>query len=239
MQAVIKKTLVTLAIFLITPIVIIAINWQWQPQSLNSMSKYLFWLTQTAGIPWAILTCAFFPVLFAICLKIKSKVQFIKLVLILAMAILLGQLFKTVIKSYTADSRPFVIWIEKNHHIDDKYFYSLPRSEREAVIEQYVYQSPEIPNWLFQHWKNETGYTFPSGHTLFAATWAFLALLFLNFKRGQNVIGFIIAWAVFIEISRLALGMHHPIDLICGSILAWAIALFTYYVALKWRVIKR
>lgn len=238
MLSVIKQSLITLAIFLVTPIVIIAINWQWQPESLNNTSEYLFWLTETAGKPWAVLTCVFFVIAFMIILQIKSKMQFIKLLLIFIIAIGLGQLIKSVIKNYTADSRPYVLWIEQNYQIDDDYFYSLPRNERQEIIKMHVYHSPQIPNWLYKHWRNETGYSFPSGHALFAATWAFLALLLLNLKRHYICSSLVIAWAILIEISRIALGMHRPIDVIVGSAIAWGIALFCYYLAIKWRVIK-
>jgi len=157
---------------------------------------------------------------------------------VLAISVLLGQTIKSIVKNYTAESRPFVLWIEKNYQVDDKYFYSLPRDERQQIIKQYIYQSPKIPNWLYQHWRNETGYTFPSGHTLFAATWAFLALAFLSFKRHRIVIILMITWAVLIEISRITLGMHHPIDVLSGSILAWLIALLAYYFASKLQLLK-
>jgi len=238
MFSVIKKTLITLAIFLIVPIFLIVIGWQWQPESLNKASEYLFWLTEMAGMPWAMLTCFILPIIFAICLRIKSKSKFIKLLIVLAISVLLGQTIKSIVKNYTAESRPFVLWIEKNYQVDDKYFYSLPRDERQQIIKQYIYQSPKIPNWLYQHWRNETGYTFPSGHTLFAATWAFLALAFLSFKRHRIVIILMITWAVLIEISRITLGMHHPIDVLSGSILAWLIALLAYYFASKLQLLK-
>jgi len=47
-----------------------------------------------------------------------------------------------------------------------------------------------------------------------------------------------ITWAVLIEISRITLGMHHPIDVLSGSILAWLIALLAYYFASKLQLLK-
>lgn len=237
MLKLIPKTLVMLAIFLVTPVVVLALNWQWEPESLNRSSEFFFRMTLAAGMPIAVIMCVFFTLVFARCLKIQTKKQFIKLLIILAIAILSGQVFKSVIKNLTADSRPFVLWIEKTYNVDDEYFYSLPRSERREIIKQYIHNSPEIPKWLYHHWCSETGYTFPSGHTLFATTWAFLALVLLNFRRYPVVISIIVAWAILIEISRLALGMHHPIDVICGAFLAWAISLFSYYLACKWKLI--
>lgn len=238
MLPIIKKTFFVLVLFIIAPIIVMTTNWQWQPESLNAVSHYLFWLTETAGVPWALLTCLFFTLLFALLLKVRSKIQIVKLILILVIAMVVGQLVKSAIKTYTAESRPFVLWIEAEYSIQDEYFYSLPRSERKEIIKEYIYQSPKIPHWLYKHWCNETGYTFPSGHTLFAATWAFLALMLLNFKRHYFVISIIIAWVILIEISRLDLGMHRPIDLIVGAIIAWPVALLSYYLARRWQIIK-
>lgn len=234
-----KKIFVTLILFLVVPIAVIAYNWQWQPDSLTSSDRYLFWLTETAGVPWAILTCLFFTLSFIFLLNVKSKRQMIKLILVLIIAMIVGQAIKSAIKTYTAESRPFVLWIEKQYSVKDEYFYSLPRAERKQIITEYVAQSSQIPNWLYQHWRNETGYTFPSGHTLFAATWAFLALLLLNFKRHYIFIGTSIAWVILIEISRLTLGMHRPIDLIVGAIIALPVALLSYYLAKRWRIIEK
>lgn len=222
---------------MITPITMIAINWQWQPSALNLWSKSLFWLTETGSTPWAIFTCVFFAGIFAICMKPKSKMQLIKLVAVLVIAMLAGQIIKSGIKTYTAESRPFVLWIEDTYQVEDDYFYSLPRSERRDLVKEHVAGSTQIPKWLYQHWRNETGYSFPSGHTMFATTWAFLALVLFNFKRKQMVVGLIIGWAVLMEISRVALGMHHASDLIVGSIIAWLVAIFCYYLAKRWRVV--
>lgn len=78
----------------------------------------------------------------------------------------------------------------------------------------------------------ESGYSFPSGHTL-SATCLALALAFLLWHgaRGRSikVIGtFLLAVAVFaVGMSRLILGVHYPTDVL-GSVLlgaAWLTAL--------------
>lgn len=238
MIAMIKITIAVLAIFLVAPLTVIAISWGWSAQSLNESSRYLFWITESAGSPWAILTSIFFLVLFSYVLANKTKKVFIKLALILILAIAGGQIVKSAIKNYVGESRPFVLWMESKYALDGDYFYSVSRNEREDIIHQYVNNTTEIPHWLYHHWRNETGYAFPSGHTLFATTWAFLALVLLNVKRHYLMIALIIAWAVIIEVSRLALGMHHPLDLVVGSFLAWLIALLAYYFAVKWHIIE-
>lgn len=237
MMLIIRKTIALFAIFLVVPITAVVINWTWIPTSLNGSSKYLFIITETSSFPWAAILSFLFFLLFCFFLKVKSKKQIIQVLFILAFAILFGQAIKSVAKSYFGESRPFVLWMEDQFSVDDDYFYSLPRDDRERIIEEHVEPFTDVPNWLGEHWQDETGYSFPSGHTLFATTWAFLALVLLNFQRHAIIISCFVVWAVFIEMSRLSLGMHHPADLIVGSLLAWFIAIGSYYCARKWHII--
>ena len=236
MRLVIKKTIAVLTIFLIIPLSVTAVNWKWQPTSINSTSEYFFWLTETASFPWAIITSGLLFLLFCLLLANKTK-KTILLLLILVSAMLGGQIIKSLIKQQTAESRPYVLWLAKEYHFNDKQFYSQTRAERKATIEQLLANSNTIPNWLAQHWQNETGYAFPSGHTLFAATWAFLAIALLSFKRHFLIVNAIIIWSLLIETSRLLLGMHSAYDLILGIVLAWVISLICCFYARKWHIV--
>jgi len=69
----------------------------------------------------------------------------------------------------------------------------------------------------------ETGYAFPSGHTLVASAIAF-ALYFINKKVGYIFMFF----ALLIGVARIAGGVHFPIDILGGFTLG---ALVAYLVA--------
>lgn len=237
MGLIIKKTIATLAIFLVIPLVIIAINWHWQPESLNNTSKFFFVITETASFPWAIITSFVLFILFCLLLNIKTTKKIVLIGILLVGAILTGQMIKAVIKSQTAESRPYVLWMNKQYQLSDDKFYSLAKSEKKQLIDQLLTNSNMIPTWLRQHWQNETGYSFPSGHTLFAVTWAFLAVTLLGFKRHSIVVYMLIIWALLIEISRLCLGMHSPVDLLCGVLVAWIISLICYFYAQKYHIV--
>ncbi|OCG44545.1 hypothetical protein A9G35_07960 [Gilliamella sp. Choc5-1] len=232
-----KKTIAILAIFLVVPLVIIAINWHWQPTSLNNTSKYLFLVTETASFPCAIITSAILFLLFYLLLPNKTKI--ILLWLLLVSAILSGQIIKSLLKSQTTESRPYVLWMADEFNITDQQFYSLTDSEKKELIYQLLNNSTTIPSWLSKHWQHETGYSFPSGHTLFAVTWAFLALMLLKFKQHYIIITSTIIWSILIEISRLLLGMHRPIDLITSILIAWVISLICYFYAKKWHIVDK
>ncbi|MCO6545040.1 MAG: phosphatase PAP2 family protein [Gilliamella sp.] len=239
MRLVIKKTIVLLAIFLAVPFTIIAINWHWQPVSLNNTSKYLFLITETASFPWGIITSTILFIAFCLLLQKKTKKRIILLWLLLVSAILSGQIIKSLLKSQIAESRPYVLWMAQEYNISDQQFYSKSLSERKEFIHQLFKNSLTIPSWLSNHWQNETGYALPSGHTLLAVTWALLALTLLEFKQHYAIISFIIIWTIFIELSRLLLGMHSPIDIITSILISWIISLICYFYAKKWHIVGK
>ncbi|OGI95790.1 hypothetical protein A2917_00560 [Candidatus Nomurabacteria bacterium RIFCSPLOWO2_01_FULL_42_17] len=67
----------------------------------------------------------------------------------------------------------------------------------------------------------ETGYAFPSGHTMVASAIAF-ALFFTNKKVGYVFMFF----ALVIGLARITAGVHFPVDILGGLILGSIVALF-------------
>ncbi len=88
----------------------------------------------------------------------------------------MGQGVKSWIKDKVQEPRPFVIWLEKTHHIPVDEFYTLKRAERGNLVKEQLAEEKNIPQYLRSHWQKETGFAFPSGHTMFAASWALLAV---------------------------------------------------------------
>lgn len=103
-----------------------------------------------------------------------------------------------------------MVWLEAEHHIDNRFFYSLPRAERSELVKQQLQNQTNIPVWLSRHWQFETGFAFPSGHTVFAASWALLAVGILWPRRHYKTVVLLMIWAQGVMMSRLVLGMHWP-----------------------------
>ena len=105
-------------------------------------------------------------------------------------------------------------------------FYAQPRSERRAYVTHY-YADGATPAYLSAHRASETGYSFPSGHSTSAASWALLFAGIIGFanRRRSLITGAVITWAMLVMASRVWLGMHYPIDLVGGVLLAGAINL--------------
>ena len=68
----------------------------------------------------------------------------------------------------------------------------------------------------------ESGYAFPSGHSATIAAFAF-AIYFRNKKLGRIAL----VAMVLIGLSRVAAGVHFPIDIIGGFALGFLVAFFT------------
>lgn len=141
---------------------------------------------------------------------------------ICATSVIGTQVIKTAAKSVFAEPRPYVLKM-MGSEAQAELFYELPRSERGALVAQH-YQNHEFP-LVVEHRINETGYSFPSGHTIFAVSWLLLFVGILSGIRSKAVIfaqGFAFVWAALMLISRLRFGMHYPIDLFASTLIAWA-----------------
>ncbi|XPE38720.1 phosphatase PAP2 family protein [Shigella flexneri] len=84
-------------------------------------------------------------------------------------------------KDIVQEPRPFVVWLEKTHHVP---------------VDELQFKATDRGNVVRSSWRKtgypaltltlaeETGFAFPSGHTMFAASWALLAVGLL-WPRGE------------------------------------------------------
>ncbi|HGO5814353.1 TPA: phosphatase PAP2 family protein [Mannheimia haemolytica] len=224
-----KFSLYTLAMLLI-PVVTWLANWHWSlaiQYAEFDFDYFLYLITETGSVPYAIITCVVFALLLAWVVRKRYSLIFVITVCVASMVA--TQAIKTAMKSTFQEPRPFVtaLFQEKT---DD--FYQLTREQRGlAVIEKIGANQ----NFVTTHQAKEVGYSFPSGHTIFAVSWLLLVVGFCRNMRGQAVVFahfFAITWAALMLISRLRLGMHYPIDLFTSSLIAFLtnLALFVWFV---------
>jgi len=74
----------------------------------------------------------------------------------------------------------------------------------------------------------ETGYAFPSGHTMVASAIAF-ALFIVNKKAGYIFMFF----AILIGLARITAGVHFPIDILGGFVFGGGVSYLVAYFAKK------
>ncbi|MDY4313495.1 phosphatidylglycerophosphatase B [Pectobacterium actinidiae] len=228
-----KRTTIGAALLLIMPMIIWMSGWQWQPEYGGPWLRVLFWITETVTSPWGILTSIVLGIWFLWCLRFRLK-SALGLLVIMAITVLIGQGIKSGIKEWAKESRPYVVWLEKNHQVDDSYFYSLPRKERSELVKTQLQDQTQIPQWLRSHWQFETGFAFPSGHTMFAATWALLGVGLLWARRHYKTVVILMLWASGVMGSRLVLGMHWPQDLVVATLISWLLVVVASWLAQRW-----
>lgn len=231
------KITVLCVLLIVLPSFALLSHWHWSPQDLLPFGNYWVFITETAGNPWSICTAALLFIIFTLRLKYKHLAIFMRFALITLVALAAGQSIKYITKNYTKEPRPYALWLDSTAATDHHSFYGVDSQERQQFIANAAHQDPKLPSAVIDHWKQEINYSFPSGHTLFATTWAFLAIIFLRFSRHYVLITAIIVWSLLIEISRLALGMHHPGDIISSAFIAYFICLGGYFCAKKWHMI--
>lgn len=220
MLSIARRTAVGAGILLIMPVAVWISGWQWQPGTNSAVLKALFWITETVTQPWGIITHTLLCGWFLWCLRFRLRAA-IMLFAILAGVILIGQGLKSWVKDRVQEPRPFVVWLEKTHHVPVNDFYNLKRKERGELVKEQLTEQQAVPTFLRKHWQKETGFAFPSGHTMFAASWALLGVGLLWPRRRTLTIAVLLVWATGVMGSRLLLGMHWPRDLVVATLMSW------------------
>lgn len=220
MLSIARRTAVGTAILLMMPVGVWISGWRWQPGQSPDMLKVFYWVTETVTQPWGVITHLLLCGWFLWCLRYRLRAA-VMLFALLAGAIIVGQGVKSLVKETVQEPRPFVIWLENSQHVPVQEFYTLKRTARGELVKTQLMHQPLIPEFLRQHWQKETGFAFPSGHTMFAASWALLAVGLLWPRRRTITIAILLLWATAVMGSRLVLGMHWPADLVVATIMSW------------------
>ena len=209
------------ALMLCIPLFVWATGWYWVNDAhlISGFDTFMYFLTESGSAPYALITCVVF-MLWLIKLAAK-RYSWILVGAICATSVIGTQAIKTVAKHTFAEPRPYVVQM-MGGETQAEQFYELSRDERAVLVAQH-YQNHDFP-LVAKHREGETGYSFPSGHTIFAVSWLLLFAGLLIGIRSQAVVftqGFALVWAALMLISRLRFGMHYPIDLFISTLIAW------------------
>ncbi|MGK9171931.1 phosphatidylglycerophosphatase B [Yokenella regensburgei] len=232
MRAIAKRTMVGAGILMVMPALVWMVGWNWQPGSNVTFLRASYWITETVTQPWGIITHVILCGWFLWCLRFRLKAALV-LFVILGSAILAGQGVKSWVKDRVQEPRPFVVWLESAHNIKATEFYSLKRKERGHLVKAQLADEQQVPVFLRKHWQKETGFAFPSGHTMFAASWALLGVGLLWPRRRTWTIALLLVWATAVMGSRLVLGMHWPRDLIVATLISGLLVTIATWLAQK------
>lgn len=209
------------ALMLCIPLFVWVTGWHWVNDAhlISGFDTFMYFLTESGSVPYALITCVVFMLWL---MKLAAKrYSWILVGAICATSVIGTQAIKTVAKNVFAEPRPYVVQM-MGGEVQAEQFYELSRDERAVLVAQY-YQNHNFP-LVVKHREGETGYSFPSGHTIFAVSWLLLFAGLLIGIRSQAVVfaqGFALVWAALMLIGRLRFGMHYPIDLFISTLIAW------------------
>jgi len=148
-----------------------------------------------------------------------------------------------VVKPWFAVPRPDIVSLAESGSLGmtAEEFYSLPdKSARSRYLRDVLtakdFHAVALDPRVRDHWIAETGFSFPSGHSLTAMI---LATLFAGtgfaLLRGPRrwIVLLLVPWAVLVCYSRVILRVHRPADVVCGALAGMLIGALAF--ALLWR----
>ena len=155
---------------------------------------------------------------------LKAIQFFAGLCIVLATLALINEF---VTKPLIAAHRPFVLKLEKAGLLPADEFYALAgKPERTDYLRKILDENPDHPLVKFldphikEHWTMQTGFSFPSGHSqnafLFAVILGFLIQHLV--PGGRRFVWIPFLWASGICLSRVAVGVHSPLDITVGAL---------------------
>jgi len=129
-----------------------------------------------------------------------------------------------------ADAGALGMTIEEFYALEDKPSRS---GHLRKVLEAEGLDAVALHPWIREHWIAETGFSFPSGHSFAAMTFAtfFLAMGLVHLE-GPRLAPFylLLPWAVMVCCSRTILRVHSATDVTCGALLGVVVGVTTFVV---------
>lgn len=211
----------------------------------HGMSTVAYWLSQSAG-KYGALGIVFVMLVLLVTRQGLTSSRRIREVGIILLVISLfvgggAAINEHIVKAHLKIPRPNILWLAGEHgegalgrtakefyEIGDK---SARRIPLEYVLRQQSHKPLPMSSAIEAHWIEETGYSFPSGHSfsaMFLATF-FLAIAttFVNTRR-LDLFYLLLPWAVAVCYSRLILRVHTPLDVTVGSLQGVVVGLLAW-----------
>lgn len=198
----------------------------------STFARMLYWITTTGTAPYGVATVLF---VLAIAYRLMPKPLFISLFLAISISQVISLSLSHTLKSFFKEPRPNVVFLtEQALPIDEQLsldaFYQLDKQTRSKTIanalDGLIATDPtmKLDSRIHQHWEDEVGYSFPSGHTIFAATLVLTASYYLLCAGLPMFAILLLGWGLLMGLSRMLLGMHWPQDVLFSTLLAAVIS---------------
>jgi phosphatidylglycerophosphatase B len=172
-------------------------------------------------------------------------------IFLLGMFVLLGSLALSnefLVKPTVAAQRPSILKLEALEilNADSLYSHDTKPARREYMDKAFVAHPhrtamANIHPKILHHWRVETGFSLPSGHSqnafIFGTLLAFLLLRIMVRMRWVFVLPLL--WAAGIGLSRVAVGVHSPLDVTVGGLVGFTVAMLVILSGLPDRILKK
>ncbi|MCL1091353.1 phosphatase PAP2 family protein [Shewanella profunda] len=212
----------------------------------STLARILYWITTTGTAPYGVVTALF---VLALAYRLMPKPLFISLCLAISISQLMSFSLSHTLKSFFKEPRPNVVFLaEQERPMDEQLsldaFYQLDKQARSKTIatalDDLIAAEPamKLDSRIHQHWEDEVGYSFPSGHTIFAATLVLTASYYLLLAGLPIFSMVLLGWGLLMGLSRMLLGMHWPQDVLFSTLLAAVISWVTVLLVDKLRPLQ-
>ena len=130
-----RLSLYTLLLCLV-PLFVWLFAWQWNGNIVfESYEHPLYWLTESGSVPYAIITCGVFALLFLP--LFSNRKQWILAVAVMAFSMVITQGVKSGLKNAFSEPRPFVTYVTEQTGSSADAFYAQDRQARAQIVDQF------------------------------------------------------------------------------------------------------
>jgi len=167
-------------------------------------------------------------------LKQKLLVSVLIFSLIIGLISSLAKINEHIIKEKFQLKRPYTSLLKSHFNFPSGEFYALQtKEERSEYFGKFVSKLEDKINLsvskpIIKHWQHESGYSFPSGHSvsafLMASLLSYLLLTVFKNRKAKLIASGIMIWAVSVAISRVTVGAHSALDVSMGAFFGSAVA---------------
>lgn len=215
--------------------------------------RIAYWLTESAGKYGTIIIIALTSYFYTVSLNRKRDKLVTFFLSFIALAVFLSVFAFTNehgTKKLIQTPRPSHLYMleQTGQQVLLDSLYNLSKDERQQAFTQIIQNNlktfSRIDARVLQHWSEESGFSFPSGHSfnafVLASVLAF-SIRHIRSRSGLNKFYFLpFLWAVAVAVSRVAIGAHSALDVTVGGLLGLMVGIiFLYFDATRKLIIHK